>query len=171
MSSIKRMTFIILLISLAVVHALPQQPNPVVTENFVKIFNKFTQDFWLEAGKTQADNFVFSPLSLHAALAVITSGATPESQTFYDLLDGNDNDLATLESSYGDILKAYNEVKEHVIFANRFWSAEGYSQRIEEPFRKLLKEIYRSELVDLGPNPTKEVNDWVKETTKGKIDK
>lgn len=143
-------------------------------EEFGKTMNDFTQDFLTEVWKDEGDNFVFSPFSLHAALAVCTSGATENSNTYHDLLNslGRVQNIQAHETRYNLLLKAYEDpaIQELLIFGTRFWSAQGYQNRIEEPFQKLLKQTYRSELTELGSNPTEEINNWVKEKTKGKID-
>jgi len=137
--------------------------------------NDFTQTFLTEVlDDLGQGNFVFSPFSLHAAVAVCTSGATDGSRTSFELLDalGRFPNIQAIENRYKLLLEAYDDqaIKEMLIFGTRFWSAQGYQNLIQADFQNLLKETYRSELTELGPNPTEEINNWVKEKTKGKID-
>ena len=61
---------------------------------------------------TMQDNFVFSPFSLHTALAMLTSASTDNSTTQEELLNalGRTRNLAILEGRYKGVLEDY-EVK------------------------------------------------------------
>ena len=49
----------------------------------------FTQEVYLQlASSQQNENFVFSPLSLHSALAMVYLGARPDSTTYKELQSG-----------------------------------------------------------------------------------
>ena len=67
--------------------------------------NDFTQDF-LTVIFSSSDNIVFSPFSLHTALAILTSGATDNSTTQSELLLalGRVQNIQGLELRYKSLL-------------------------------------------------------------------
>ena len=62
-------------------------------------------------------NVVFSPLSIHAALAILTSGATDNSATQRELLNalGRSNNIQALENFYHNI---FSDLRNNVVSAN-----------------------------------------------------
>ena len=69
-----------------------------------------------------AGNLVFSPLSLHAAIAMLTSGATDASVTQEELLGalGRSRNIQALEATYKDILEEYLVFFYVYIFGNSY---------------------------------------------------
>ena len=76
--------------------------NKNENKGFTDSMNDFTQDFLAVAWKDLGENFVFSPFSLHSVLAMLTSGATKNSATQKELLDGfgRNQNIQLLEKLY-----------------------------------------------------------------------
>jgi len=137
----------------------------------------FTQDFLSVAMKEQGEkNFVFSPFSMHSVLAMLTSGATDNSTTQKELLNGfgRAQKIENLEQLYGQFLKSYKgtDVEKSLKFGNRMWTTPRYFPKIDDDYKSKLENLYGAEFAKFAANnPEKEVNDWGKEVTQGKIDK
>jgi len=149
-----------------------------VTENekkgFTDSMNDFTQDFLAVAFNDLGDNFVFSPFSLHSVLAMLTSGATDGSKTQKELLAGfgRNGIIELLEKLYGQFVKDYKtpEIEKMLTFGNRLWTTQRYFPKILQPYKEKIMKLYDAEFSKLpAENGEVEINNWVKEITKGKI--
>merc|ERR1712012_1245423 len=102
--------------------------TPTAIKEFEMTMNDFTQDFLTEV-LTSDDNVVFSPFSLHTALAILTSGATDNSTTQMELLSalGRVQNIQGLELSFG----------------NGFWTAKRYYGKINGRFLEGLSSLYQ----------------------------
>jgi len=143
-------------------------------KGFTDSMNDFTQDFLAVAFNDLGDNFVFSPFSLHSVLAMLTSGATKGSQTEKELLNGfgRNNKITLLEKLYGQFVKDYKtpEIEKMLIFGNRIWTTQRYFPKILQPYKDNIMKLYDAEFLKLpAANGEVDVNNWVKEITKGKI--
>merc|ERR1712241_975385 len=78
---------------------------------FADSMNDFTQDFLAVSWEELGENYVFSPLSLHSVLAMLTSGATDNSRTQQQLLTGfgRRGDIEVLEKLYKKIVEEYKK--------------------------------------------------------------
>lgn len=143
-------------------------------EEFSLTMNDFTQAFLMEMWE-EGDNFVFSPFSLHSALAILTSGATQNTTTEKELLDalGRTSNVQALESRYRLLIQDYikTNVSNMLSFGNRFWTEKRYYDKLNSQFLERLTYIYDVDVNVFGPDPAKEVNDWVANVTDGKITK
>jgi len=151
--------------------------DAAVQKTYADSMADFTQDFLSVAMKEQGEkNFVFSPFSMHSVLAMLTSGATDNSTTQKELLNGfgRAQKIENLEQLYGQFLKSYKgtDVEKSLKFGNRMWTTPRYFPKIDDDYKSKLENLYGAEFAKFAANnPEKEVNDWVKEVTQGKIDK
>jgi len=148
-----------------------------IQKAYVNSMNDFTQDFLAVAWKEQGEkNFVFSPFSMHSVLAMLTSGASDNSTTQEELLSGFGRaaNIENLEEIYGQYVKSYKgtDVEKNLKFGNRMWTTPRYFPKIDGDYKSKLENLYGAQFAKFAANnPEKEVNDWVKEVTQGKIDK
>jgi len=145
-------------------------------KGFSETMNDFTQDFLAVAWEAFGENFVFSPFSLHSVLAMLTTGSTDNTKTQKELLRafGRYDKIATLEKSYGKLVKDYHtaEVKKFVKFGNRLWTTEKYHDKILQSYLTSISKFYNGTFEKLPVEEKEavaEVNNWVDETTNGKI--
>lgn len=148
-----------------------------IQKAYVNSMNDFAQDFLAVAWKDQGEkNFVFSPFSMHSVLAMLTSGASDNSTTQEELLSGFGRaaNIENLEQIYGNYVKSYKgtDVEKNLKFGNRMWTTPRYFPKIDDVYKSKLEDLYGAQFAKFAAkNPEKEVNDWVKEVTQGKIDK
>ena len=148
-----------------------------IQKTYENSMNDFAQDFLAVAWKEQGEkNFVFSPFSMHSVLAMLTSGASDNSTTQEELLSGFGRaaNIENLEQIYGQFVKSYKgtDVEKSLKFGNRMWTTPRYFPKIDDDYKSKLENLYGAEFAKFAANnPEKEVNDWVKEVTQGKIDK
>jgi len=148
-----------------------------VQKTYADSMTDFTQDFLAVAMKEHGEkNFVFSPFSMHSVLAMLTSGSTDNSTTQKELLNGfgRANVIANIEQLYEQFVKSYKgtDVEKNLKFGNRMWTTPRYFPKINEDYKSKLENLYGAQFAKFAANnPEKEVNDWVKEVTQGKIDK
>jgi len=151
--------------------------DAAVQKTYADSMADFTQDFLSVAMKEHSEkNFVFSPFSMHSVLAMLTTGATDNSTTQKELLNGfgRAQKIENLEELYGQFLKSYKgtDVEKSLKFGNRMWTTPRYFPKIDDDYKSKLENLYGAEFAKFAANnPEKEVNDWVKEVTQGKIDK
>merc|ERR1712012_596495 len=148
--------------------------TPTAIKEFEMTMNDFTQDFLTEV-LTSDDNVVFSPFSLHTALAILTSGATDNSTTQMELLSalGRVQNIQGLELRYKSLLDEYlsDEVNQMLSFGNGFWTAKRYYGKINGRFLEGLSSLFQIDVQALvSRNPEAQINNWVKQQTQGKID-
>ena len=148
-----------------------------VQKTYADSMTDFTQDFLAVAMKEQGEkNFVFSPFSMHSVLAMLTSGSTDNSTTQKELLNGfgRANVIANIEQLYEQFVNSYKgtDVEKNLKFGNRMWTTPRYFPKIDDEYKSKLENLYGAKFAKFAANnPEKEVNDWVKEVTQGKIDK
>lgn len=135
----------------------------------------FTQAFLVQAWDTEGANFVFSPFSLHTALAILTTASTDNSTTQSELLDalGRVKSIQSLETRYDLLLKDYKEnTKEVLNFGTKCWTNQELYTKISGRFIEKMEGLYDVTVDALqGKNPQNDINKWVAEKTQGKIDK
>merc|ERR1712021_182692 len=143
-------------------------------KGFTDSMNDFTQDFLAVAWDDLGENFVFSPFSLHSVLAMLTSGATNNSKTQSELLDGfgRNSKIELLEKLYGQFVKDYKtpKLEKTLKFGNRMWTTPRYYSKVLPSYKKTISKFYNATFSKLPvKNGEVEVNDWVSKITKGKI--
>jgi len=162
---------------LALVLAKPKANNDgeQITKNGLKrAIEDFTQKFYVHLATTlRNENFVFSPLSLHSALSMVYLGSKTDSKTFIELR--NSLGILTapnvLKESYKKYIK-FLLTQDTVKFGNHIWLKEGYE--IEDDYKKTVENYMNANITSLNFNKNtaaEEVNQWVSDTTNGKINK
>ena len=107
---------------------------------------------------------------------MLVSGATDNSTTQTELLAtmGRHRTIQNIEQRYRYFVQDYKntDVKEVLSFANKFWTSQKYFTKIRGQYIEKISSLYDASIsVIKKQNPEKEINDWVKKQTKGKIDK
>jgi len=156
--------------------AISDGPSDEERKGFTDSMNDFTQDFLAVAWDDFGENFVFSPFSLHSVLAMLTTGATNDSNTQKELLQafGRNDKISDLEKLYGQFVKDYKtpEIEKTLKFGNRLYTTPRYHSKIEQSYQNMIKKFYDAKFEKL-PTDEKQavatVNNWVNETTNGKI--
>lgn len=127
------------------------------------------------------DNVVFSPLSLHVALAMLTSGATESSKTQRELLDvlERSENIQGLESYYHGIFQdqktdKVNDEDFPLTIGNKIWTSERYFPSISASYVETTSRNYDADVEPLPKQSTaaaNRINQWVDKTTRGRITK
>lgn len=133
----------------------------------------YTNDFNYKLNQMMPDdkNYMFSPLSLKMAFAMVANGAEGETQK--QLLDALDiEDLGAFNEYAKNLMATYNSAEVLKLnVANSLWINKDHMQKeFTKEFQTLAKEYYGAEVnvVDDG-NAVDEVNGWANEQTFGKI--
>ena len=174
----------------------PQRLADALPGNVASSVHDFTQTMLTQVWSES--NVVFSPLSIHAALAILTSGATDNSATQRELLNalGRSNNIQAIENFYhnifsdlrnnvvsanGTIIVMYMTVKSYgvlfkadkkypVSIGNKVWTSQFW--QIRDSFEQRASRNYDAdvELLDESPSvAANQVNQWVSSVTRGKI--
>eukprot|EP00088_Acartia_fossae_P051334 TRINITY_DN5766_c0_g1_i1.p1 TRINITY_DN5766_c0_g1~~TRINITY_DN5766_c0_g1_i1.p1 ORF type:complete len:434 (+),score=82.61 TRINITY_DN5766_c0_g1_i1:40-1302(+) len=141
-----------------------------VTEALSESLALFSEKFYLELSKqSNEDNFVFSPLSIHAALTLLAEGATKNSET--------ELEIRTLLAKVGNInnnLLPYKFLSQSyanstVAFGNHVWVSQKASLNPE--FKDTVEDAgVRVDALHFGAaDAVDAVNSWVNNVTRGKI--
>jgi len=104
------------------------------------------------------DNYAISPYSIEIALQMLKAGAAGNTYDEIHNLIGDRN------------IKVING-GDKISVANAVFIKEEYKSQIEDNFTKKLKNDYSAEVLYDAFTTPKVINDWVKENTKGMIDK
>ena len=107
---------------------------------------------------------------------MLTSGSTDNSSTQAELLDalGSHRVIQNLEERYQHFVRDYKDtdVTEILNYGNKFWTTQKYFDKIRGQYLERISSFYDADFsVIKAKSPEKEINDWVKEQTKGKIEK
>jgi len=134
----------------------------------------FTQSIYAHlASSFKQDNFVFSPLSLHSALSLLYL-ATKDNSTTQEQLGaamGIVNSQELLKTAYNGIINSYRN-QNSFLYGNHIWV--GRDLYLDEQFESVVINDFNSGVskVDFKRREAvTEVNRWIKETTKNKIQK
>ena len=138
------------------------------TEFSFKIFKELILD-------DKDENIFISPLSISTALAMTYNGAEGETKkAMAEALEFNEISIEELNQSFKDLLtgiqNADSEIELNI--ANSIWLRKGFS--CKEDFINKNKEYFNSEVKKIdfsNPNAPGIINGWIKEETKGKIEK
>ena len=132
----------------------------------------FTQSFYLKlASQRGSPNFVFSPLSLHSALAMLYLGTTTNSTTSEEIANtlGVANSHEQLKDGYSEIVNTYKN-QDNFLYGNKFWAQNGFL--VKPQFNKTVHDNLDSEVdnIDFGRRDSvREVNKWISQKTGGQI--
>eukprot|EP00092_Neocalanus_flemingeri_P012628 GFUD01013611.1.p1 GENE.GFUD01013611.1~~GFUD01013611.1.p1 ORF type:complete len:450 (-),score=105.85 GFUD01013611.1:173-1456(-) len=136
----------------------------------------FSQSLYADiAARTSQDNFVFSPLSIHSALALLYAGSTTNSKTQNELADalGVLKSQFFLQNSYKELTESYrNRTQESFLYGNSIWAKNGFN--IAKNFTTQVKDSFGAEIqnIDFTKNTSVAVvNDWISKKTKDLIPK
>ena len=107
---------------------------------------------------------------------MLTSGASDNSTTQIELLDalGSVRNVQNLEQRYMNFVEDYKstDVTEILNFGNKFWTTQKYFKKIRGQYLEKISALYDADFsLIAAKNPEKEINEWVKKQTNGKIDK
>jgi len=165
---------------LALVLAQPQtgkersDKEQINKDNLKRAIEDFTQNVYIHLATTlKNENFVFSPLSLHSALSMVYLGSKQDSNTFKELR--RSLGILTSPNALRDSFKTYIKflLKEDTVkYGNHIWVKEGYE--IKDDYKKTVENYMNANITSLNFNKNTaadEVNQWVSETTNGKINK
>merc|ERR1719412_245531 len=72
---------------------------------------------------------------------------------------------------YADLLEEYEENQNLITFGNGAWTKKSFFDQLTNEFLEILDENYLAHFEFLGSNPVAQINDWVKTSTRGKIDR
>ena len=127
--------------------------------------------FQKTGAKNQSENLFFSPLSVETALAMTWEGSRGDTESEIGHLLGETSPSALRDRLHG-LLEALTtgEHPYRLVMANSFWAQSGVT--FLPSFTKILGDDYdaESKVVDFGaPEASKQINDWVKSQTDGKI--
>lgn len=158
----------------------PNTPNtrPLTAQEqkTVTSSNDFAFRFFAELSKAEeAENIFISPLSISMALTMAYNGADGETKQAIGQTLGfeaaSDEDI---NKSYKDLIALLQGIDKKVIFtsANSLWHSNLV--RLQAPFIQTNKEYFNATVQGLdfaSPAAVGEINNWVKNSTNGKIDK
>lgn len=153
-----------------------QQPNISVDSTLVDANTKFGFKLFQEVLKQDRNKNVFvSPTSIAIALSMTYNGASGETQ------QAMANALELQGMSLQDINQANNTLKTslenadpavQMSIANSLWARQGISFKPE--FIQKNQQFYGAKVTELdfaNPDSSNIINSWVKDNTRGKIDK
>ncbi|MCD6340443.1 MAG: hypothetical protein J7L51_00640 [Desulfurococcales archaeon] len=121
------------------------------------------------------DNIFISPLSISTALSMTYNGAL--GQTKEDMMAAlrySNIDLSVLNTTYRNLIDYLEQADEEVelLISNSIWYREG--DVIKEDFLNANKDFYDAEVRELDfsdEQAAHTINNWISESTKGKIEK
>jgi serpin B len=154
-----------------------REPPSAEMAKTVQAANRFAVDLYGQLNKEQPDeNLFFSPASISIALGMTAAGARGQTQSEMARAQHLDDDLPNAHAAYHKLLQQWNAAGQKRAYelrvANRLWGQSGYPIRPE--FQALTREQYGSEMVSLdfaqSQSARAEINHWVDQQTRGKID-
>ncbi|WP_062352896.1 serpin family protein [Bacillus kwashiorkori] len=137
--------------------------------------NQFAFDLLDELRLLKEENTLFSPISVHLALAMTYNGAATETkEQMASVLHIDQLQLEEVNRAYASFLNKVSNKKAKVKLSigNSIWLKEGYP--FVDDFINDTKNYYDATVreVDMqNPKTADEINKWVRESTKKKIDK
>ena len=145
------------------------EENYKKADGFKKGYANFSAKLLADCYK--GETMMVSPLSLYAALGMLSNGASGETLKELEAAFGCDvNEVAkailyiTLRSERADVVK----------IANSIWIDDREGFNVKDAFLSVCGRYYRSAVKKAqfkNPQTLKDLNDWVNEKTKGRIDK
>jgi len=105
------------------------------------------------------ENSCYSPLSMRYALEMLREGADGETKAQIDELLG------------GAVATRYENVAEHLSLANSLWVRPGWEDKIQEDYKKTLKENFGAEVKTDNFQSAENMNRWIEDNTLGLMKK
>ena len=136
----------------------------------IKLLKQVTADT-----RDTLENLFVSPLSVAMALGMTYNGAAGSTEdSMRATLELEGVSVAEVNESYRSLIKLLRELDPRVRFqiANSIWYLQGYT--VEQPFLDVNQTYYdaRVEALDFAsPTAPTTINNWVKQQTRGVIDK
>ncbi|CAG9854047.1 unnamed protein product [Phyllotreta striolata] len=131
----------------------------------------FTRNLYQILAKEKQKNIFFSPISIHAVLAMASQGSGGKTQkAFTDALQVPS--ISTLAQGYQDAMTKLNSVQDVTLhMANKIYLKESYS--LKDAFRKTVSDNFFSEVQSINfeenAAAAKTINTWVEDKTNNKI--
>lgn len=154
----------------------PQSSNQVANEKLVAANTKLTFKLFSEIlKKHHNENIFISPASLAIALDIVYNGASGQTQqAIGQTLELQGTNLQEINQANADLKTTLEnpDPKIQLSIANSLWTKEGIPFKPE--FIQLIQNFYQAEVKNLNfSNPTAPsiINDWVNQSTNGKINK
>eukprot|EP00096_Caligus_rogercresseyi_P013847 TRINITY_DN6443_c0_g1_i1.p1 TRINITY_DN6443_c0_g1~~TRINITY_DN6443_c0_g1_i1.p1 ORF type:complete len:295 (-),score=5.01 TRINITY_DN6443_c0_g1_i1:46-930(-) len=140
----------------------------LLSDGIFSFASEFLKSYLSLLPRGPAKNFVFSPLSIHAVLSILTSASTTDSQTQIELLNslGSLNNINSLESLYKMLFEDYSRMGHALKIANGLWSPPSLEFSVNKSFIEHAHEIYTSSYEFVNPSEAKDdINEWVQNRT------
>ncbi len=155
--------------------SLPRELS-IAEGKLIEADNKFAFKLFRAINAQEGDKNIFiSPLSVGMALGMTYNGAAGTTQeAMQQTLELQGMTLEEVNQSYRDLIDLLTDLDSRVEFmiANSIWYRPEFA--FEQAFLDINREFFDAEVVGLdfdGPAAGKQVNQWVADNTKGKIDK
>lgn len=151
----------------------PESQSINVSADFSSKTSSFAFNFWKAYEKENGGSYFLSPLSLNIALGMLLNGAEGETKAeIQQMLGFSDADLATINSSYAEILAKLPNVDNKVtnLVANSVWHANNF--QVEGAYLNELKKSFSAQVFakDFGNVSTvSDINQWASANTNDKI--
>jgi serine protease inhibitor len=161
----------------AAITALPR-PLSAAERSVIDASNAFAFGLLREVNATRGGANVFiSPLSASMALGMTLNGTNGE--TFDEMRRGLGFDAQNLDEineSYRSLIALLRELDRRVEFelANAIWYRESFGPQVAESFLTTARTFFDARVAGLdfaAPAAVGTINDWVKQSTNGKIEK
>jgi serine protease inhibitor len=161
----------------AIISQLPRQLS-AGEQAIIAAGNTFGFDLLRELNATRADSNIFiSPLSASMALGMTLNGASGE--TFDEMrstLALDERPLDEINASYASLITLLRGLDRQVDFrlANAIWFEDTFASAIAPSFLTTTKTHFDATVQGLdfsSPQALTTINDWVKQSTSGKIEK
>ncbi len=117
-------------------------------------------------------NIFFSPISISVALSMTMNGADEENhEEMSKALEFSGMTQKDINKNFFDLIESLNycDNDAELSLANSIWIVPDYNNCISEPFTEVLEKYYQSGVFEADYPDS--INNWVKEKTKGKIEK
>lgn len=147
-----------------------------IDQNTTEKNSEFAFEIFKELNKEDIkDNIFISPLSISTALTMTYNGAVGKTKEDMEkALQYTGLDIDEINNTYKNLLPYLSQVDKSVELdiSNSIWYREG--EQVKEGFINTNKDVFDAEVTEIDfskENAADIINDWIKESTKGKIDK
>lgn len=142
------------------------------TENIEEAIADLSQRFYHELSRTEPENFVFSPLSLHSALSLLLLGTSPETETSEEVqkMLGSIINPDFLKKAYKRLVEFYKK-QPTFLYDNHVWVDERFNLNptyVEEVGQYLGTNTTRLRFADKAA-ALNTINGWVSRATGGRV--
>jgi serpin B len=169
----------LLALVLVIMSARPQVPTHFAASSELKSTVEGNTAFALDLYQKLKDrpgNLFFSPYSISTSLAMTYAGARGQTETEMAKVLHFNLTQTNLPMAFGELDVRLNRVQRWnriiLLTANSLWCQRDY--RFTDAFLNLIRKFYHAEarpvdFIHSAPAAAKEINDWVGQQTKGKI--